>query len=135
MVRDQTKVDLPAVNKLVKHGGVSIRETWESFRDLKLEQWSTFQQDNDPKYTWTSSVVTVHPMCVILGVQEKMGVMNRGVVYSLWDYEPQRDDELGFTEGNCMTVLRREDDVEMEWWWARCADQEGYIPRNLLGVS
>lgn len=74
-------------------------------------------------------------VCVILGVQEKMGVMNRGVVYSLWDYEPQRNDELGFTEGDCMTVLRREDNVEMEWWWARCADQEGYIPRNLLGVS
>lgn len=64
-----------------------------------------------------------------------MGVMNRGVVYSLWDYEPKRDDELGFAEGDCITVLRREDDVETEWWWARCADQEGYIPRNLLGVS
>ncbi|XP_024858081.1 apoptosis-stimulating of p53 protein 2 isoform X3 [Kryptolebias marmoratus] len=70
----------------------------------------------------------------LYGVQEKMGVMNRGVVYSLWDYEPQRDDEVGFSEGDCMTVLRREDDVETEWWWARCADQEGYIPRNLLGL-
>ena len=69
------------------------------------------------------------------GVQEKMGVMNRGVVYALWDYEPQSDDELGFSEGDCMTVLRREDEVETEWWWARCGDREGYIPRNLLGVS
>uniref|UniRef100_A0AAQ5ZJ01 Tumor protein p53 binding protein, 2b n=1 Tax=Amphiprion ocellaris TaxID=80972 RepID=A0AAQ5ZJ01_AMPOC len=71
----------------------------------------------------------------LYGVQEKMGVMNRGVVYALWDYEPQSDDELGFTEGDCMTVLRREDEVETEWWWARCGDHEGYIPRNLLGVS
>ncbi|XP_074552144.1 apoptosis-stimulating of p53 protein 2-like [Halichoeres trimaculatus] len=70
----------------------------------------------------------------LYGVQEKMGVMNRGVVYALWDYEPQNEDELGFSEGDCMTVLRREDDVETEWWWARCADQEGYIPRNLLGL-
>lgn len=61
--------------------------------------------------------------------------MNRGVVYALWDYEPQSDDELGFSEGDCMTVLRRDGDVETEWWWARCGDQEGYIPRNLLGVS
>lgn len=73
--------------------------------------------------------------CVPAGVQEKMGVMNRGVVYALWDYEPQSDDELGFSEGDCMTVLRREDEVETEWWWARCGDREGYIPRNLLGVS
>lgn len=72
---------------------------------------------------------------VLAGVQEKMGVMNRGVVYALWDYEPQSDDELGFIEGDCMTVLRREDEVETEWWWARCGDREGYIPRNLLGVS
>lgn len=64
-----------------------------------------------------------------------MGVMNRGVVYALWDYEPQNDDELGFSEGDCLTVLSREDEVEEEWWWARCGDNEGYIPRNLLGVS
>lgn len=74
-------------------------------------------------------------VCVPAGIQVKMGVMNRGVVYALWDYEPQNDDELGFSEGDCMTVLRREDEVETEWWWARCGDHEGYIPRNLLGVS
>ncbi|KAM8878094.1 apoptosis-stimulating of p53 protein 2-like isoform 2-T2 [Spinachia spinachia] len=70
----------------------------------------------------------------LYGVQEKMGVMNRGVVYALWDYEPQRDDELGFSEGDCMTVLRRDDEAETEWWWARCGDGEGFIPRNLLGL-
>ncbi|XP_072239671.1 apoptosis-stimulating of p53 protein 2-like [Leuresthes tenuis] len=70
----------------------------------------------------------------LYGVQEKMGVMNRGVVYALWDYKPQNDDELGFSEGDCMTVLRRQDEVETEWWWARCGDHEGYIPRNLLGL-
>lgn len=70
----------------------------------------------------------------LYGVQEKMGVMNHGVVYALWDYEPQRDDELCFSEGDCMTVLRREDEVETEWWWAQCGDHEGYIPRNLLGL-
>lgn len=64
-----------------------------------------------------------------------MGVMNRGVVYALWDYQPQEDDELAFSQGDCLTVLRREDEVEKEWWWARCGDHEGYIPRNLLGVS
>uniref|UniRef100_A0A8C7SJX3 Ras-associating domain-containing protein n=1 Tax=Oncorhynchus mykiss TaxID=8022 RepID=A0A8C7SJX3_ONCMY len=60
----------------------------------------------------------------LYGVQETMGIMNRGVVYALWDYEAEDDDELAFQEGDCMT-----------WWWARCGDREGYIPRNLLGVS
>uniref|UniRef100_A0A8C1W105 Tumor protein p53 binding protein, 2b n=1 Tax=Cyprinus carpio TaxID=7962 RepID=A0A8C1W105_CYPCA len=70
----------------------------------------------------------------LYGVQEKMGIMNRGIVYALWDYDAESADELSFKEGDCLTVLRREDSEETEWWWARCADNEGYIPRNLLGL-
>ncbi|XP_030626429.1 apoptosis-stimulating of p53 protein 2a isoform X2 [Chanos chanos] len=70
----------------------------------------------------------------LYGVQEKMGIMNRGVVYALWDYEKENEDELDFKEGDCMTIIRREDEDEVEWWWARMGDTEGYIPRNLLGL-
>uniref|UniRef100_U3KBI4 Tumor protein p53 binding protein 2 n=1 Tax=Ficedula albicollis TaxID=59894 RepID=U3KBI4_FICAL len=67
----------------------------------------------------------------LYGVQEKMGIMNKGVIYGLWDYEAQNDDELSMKEGDCMTILRREDEEEIEWWWARLNDREGYVPRNL----
>ncbi|XP_062319343.1 apoptosis-stimulating of p53 protein 2a isoform X2 [Osmerus eperlanus] len=70
----------------------------------------------------------------LYGVQEKMGIMNRGVVYGLWDYGNENLDELAFREGDCMTIIRREDEDEVEWWWARAGDAEGYIPRNLLGL-
>ncbi|EQB78563.1 hypothetical protein CB1_001073046 [Camelus ferus] len=70
----------------------------------------------------------------LYGVQEKMGIMNKGVIYALWDYEPQNDDELPMKEGDCMTIVRREDEDEIEWWWARLNDREGYVPRNLLGT-
>ncbi|XP_029925738.1 apoptosis-stimulating of p53 protein 2a isoform X2 [Myripristis murdjan] len=70
----------------------------------------------------------------LYGVQEKMGIMNRGVVYGLWDYTSENPDELTFREGDCMTIVRREDEDEIEWWWARMGDTEGYIPRNLLGL-
>ncbi|XP_077960571.1 apoptosis-stimulating of p53 protein 2a isoform X2 [Gasterosteus aculeatus] len=70
----------------------------------------------------------------LYGVQEKMGIMNRGVVYGLWDYNGVNPDELVFREGDCMTIVRREDEDEIEWWWARMGDTEGYIPRNLLGL-
>uniref|UniRef100_A0A2K5WCN3 SH3 domain-containing protein n=1 Tax=Macaca fascicularis TaxID=9541 RepID=A0A2K5WCN3_MACFA len=69
----------------------------------------------------------------LYGVQEKMGIMNKGVIYALWDYEPQNDDELPMKEGDCMTIIHREDEDEIEWWWARLNDKEGYVPRNLLG--
>ncbi|XP_063295254.1 apoptosis-stimulating of p53 protein 1 isoform X3 [Pelobates fuscus] len=70
----------------------------------------------------------------LYGVQEKLGVMNKGLVYCLWDYEAQNPDELAFREGDAITILRRKDDVETEWWWARHSDKEGYVPKNLLGL-
>lgn len=70
----------------------------------------------------------------LYGVQEKLGVMNKGVVYALWDYEAQSADELSFQEGDAITVLRRKDDTETEWWWSKLNDKEGYVPRNLLGL-
>ncbi|XP_006879108.1 PREDICTED: apoptosis-stimulating of p53 protein 1 [Elephantulus edwardii] len=70
----------------------------------------------------------------LYGVQEKLGVMNKGVVYALWDYEAQNSDELSFREGDAITVLRRKDESETEWWWACLGDREGYVPKNLLGL-
>ncbi|CAL8256205.1 unnamed protein product [Lota lota] len=70
----------------------------------------------------------------LYGVQEKMGIMNRGVVYGLWDYAGESEDELAFQESESMTVVRREDEDEVEWWWARMGDTTGYVPRNLLGL-
>ncbi|XP_007886445.1 protein phosphatase 1, regulatory subunit 13Bb isoform X3 [Callorhinchus milii] len=70
----------------------------------------------------------------LYGVQEKMGVMNKGMVYALWDYEANNGDELSFHEGDALTILRRKDDHETDWWWARLNDKEGYVPRNLLGL-
>lgn len=70
----------------------------------------------------------------LYGVQEKLGVMNKGTVYALWNYEGQNQDELSFSEGDAITILRRQDDSETEWWWARLEDNEGYVPRNLLGL-
>ncbi|KAM4529085.1 protein phosphatase 1, regulatory subunit 13Bb isoform 2-T2 [Fundulus diaphanus] len=70
----------------------------------------------------------------LYGVQEKLGVMNKGTVYALWDYEAQSPDELSFKEGDAITILRRQDENETEWWWSRLEDKEGYVPRNLLGL-
>ncbi|XP_034755670.1 protein phosphatase 1, regulatory subunit 13Bb isoform X10 [Etheostoma cragini] len=70
----------------------------------------------------------------LYGVQEKLGVMNKGTVYALWDYKTHNQDELAFSEGDAITILRRQDDTETEWWWAQLEDNEGYVPRNLLGL-
>lgn len=71
----------------------------------------------------------------MLGVQEKLGILNNGAVYAVFDYDAHNSDELSFREGDRLVVLRKGDEWEREWWWARLSDKEGYIPRNLLGVS
>merc|ERR1712004_259119 len=70
----------------------------------------------------------------LCNIQEKLGVMNNGEVFAVYDYHAHRSDELDFNVGSRLAVLRRGDDCEMEWWWCGLSDQEGYIPRNLLGL-
>lgn len=81
----------------------------------------------------TDSNLTL-PLC--LGIQEKLGILHNGEVYAVFSYEAQNSDELSFHVNEPLIVLRKGDDAENEWWWARnAAGEEGYVPRNLLGVS
>ncbi|XP_019642443.1 PREDICTED: apoptosis-stimulating of p53 protein 2-like isoform X1 [Branchiostoma belcheri] len=72
----------------------------------------------------------------LYGIQEKMGIVNGGLVYALFDYEAEESDELSFREGEPLYILRKGDADEIEWWWARSQEgKEGYVARNLLGMS
>jgi hypothetical protein len=41
---------------------------------------------------------------------------------------------LTFKTGDKLTVTRKGDENEIEWWWSKYGDSEGYVPRNLLGL-
>lgn len=72
----------------------------------------------------------------ITGIQEKLGILNNGEVYAVFAYDSQQQDELSFDVNDRLTILRKGDDSEREWWWAKCElGREGYVPRNLLGVN
>lgn len=84
--------------------------------------------------TCSSTNYTYKP--IPAGVQEKLGIMNGGLVYAVFSYAAARADELSFSSGARLAVLRKGDDSEREWWWCRDARaREGYVPRNLLGVT
>lgn len=81
----------------------------------------------------------------LLYIQNNLGVINDGIVYALYDYEAQEEDELSFKTDEKLTVLRKDDSKEQEWWWAQkqvepsgdtkvVEYKEGYIPRNLVGL-
>lgn len=72
-----------------------------------------------------------HPEC-----KENVGRMSSGLVHALYDYTAENDDELNFHCGDTLTIVRRGDTTEKEWWWARHRNgQTGYVPCNLIGVS
>lgn len=70
----------------------------------------------------------------LYSIQEKLGILNSGEVYAVFSYDAQQLDELSFSVNDKLTVIRKGDESEREWWWAKdCNGCEGYIPRNLLG--
>lgn len=70
------------------------------------------------------------------GIQEKLGILHNGEVFAVFSYDAQQPDELKFSVNDKLTILRKGDEAEREWWWARDeAGLEGYVPRNLFGVS
>ncbi|XP_078389197.1 relA-associated inhibitor [Cetorhinus maximus] len=70
----------------------------------------------------------------LFSAEQQAGMMNNAVVYALWDYEAENSDELSFREGDTITILRRGDKEENNWWWASLFGREGYVPYNLLGL-
>ena len=69
-------------------------------------------------------------------LQENFGINNNGRVRALYSYSADEQDELSFECGEELTVLKRGDATEREWWWAEnMTGETGYIPRNLLGVG
>uniref|UniRef100_A0A182RAG8 SH3 domain-containing protein n=1 Tax=Anopheles funestus TaxID=62324 RepID=A0A182RAG8_ANOFN len=68
-------------------------------------------------------------------IQEKLGILNNGEVHAVFAYESQQPDELSFFVNDKLTIIRKGDEAEREWWWARNSlTTEGYVPRNLLGL-
>ncbi|KAI8128477.1 Apoptosis-stimulating of p53 protein 1 [Lucilia cuprina] len=68
-------------------------------------------------------------------IQEKLGILHNGEVYAVFSYEAQNSDELTFNVNDHLVILRKGDDAESEWWWAKNEqNEEGYVPRNLLGL-
>ncbi|XP_064490358.1 apoptosis-stimulating of p53 protein 1-like [Ornithodoros turicata] len=113
--------NLPMVKFLVEHGAC-IFATTLSDHETAAEKCEEDEEGFDGCSEYLYSI------------QEKLGILNGGVAYAVFSYEAHNPDELSFKEGDMVLVLRKGDDSERDWWWARMGDTEGYLPRNLLGL-
>ncbi|XP_052870163.1 apoptosis-stimulating of p53 protein 1 isoform X1 [Anopheles cruzii] len=72
----------------------------------------------------------------LYSIQEKLGILNNGEVFAVFSYESQQPDELSFCINDKLIIIRKGDETEREWWWARdITSKEGYVPKNLLGLQ
>lgn len=84
----------------------------------------------------SSSFFMTQLFFILAGIQEKLGILHNGEVFAVFSYDAQQQDELKFIVNDKLTILRKGDEAEREWWWARTENgHEGYVPRNLFGVS
>lgn len=113
--------NLPMVKYLVEHGAC-IFATTLSDHETAAEKC----EEDEDGFDGCSEY--------LYSIQEKLGIMNGGVVYAVYDYELQNPDELSFQDGDKIVVLKKGDELEREWWWSQLNNQEGYVPRNLLGL-
>jgi len=57
-------------------------------------------------------------------------------VYSVYNYEAENDDELSLSINQNLQVLRQDDEIGSDWWYARTVDnKEGYVAKSFLAVS
>lgn len=122
--------NLPLVKLLIENGAL-IYATTISDHSTPAMKWVQNEEGSEDCYQY------------LINAQNNLGVINGGVVYALYDYEAHRKDELSFKTNEELVVIRRDDSQEQEWWWARKPDQpsdgisevqEGYIPRNMIGL-
>ena len=50
--------------------------------------------------------------------KEKLGSVNKGCVYALFDYDAKNDDEISFTEGDLLSIQRKNENGDDRWWLA-----------------
>jgi apoptosis-stimulating of p53 protein 1 len=116
--------NLEMVRFLVEHGAC-IFATTLSDRETAAEKCEEEEEGYRGCYDY------------LCNIQDKLGVMNSGEVFAVYEYKAHHSDETDFAVGTRMIVVRRGDEYEREWWWCRIQEQsglEGYVPRNLLGL-
>lgn len=90
-----------------------------------------------------------YQMCFdyLMSVQSSLGTgeVNNGLVYALYDYEAQEEDELSFNCFDRMIVLNKNENEEQGdandgWWTCKLitndenVNKQGLVPKNYIGV-
>ena len=87
-------------------------------------------------YLYAHSLIIMPFLSIRAEIQDSFGASHGGWTFAAFDFSSDADDELSFTRGERLHILRREDEAETLWWWAENENgSAGYVPCNYLAVS
>jgi ankyrin repeat protein len=122
--------NLPMVKFLIEHGA-SVYATTLSDNETSIKKC---EEDEDG-----------YEACkeYLLNAQKNLGdkSFNNGIVYALYSYEAQNEDELTFKCSDKLIILEKHEneengDANDGWWTAKLVNEnkQGLVPNNFLGV-
>ena len=80
------------------------------------------------KYSSASATECLH---FLLKVQNEIGIINGGKVYSVYDYTAEHEDELTISTNEQLRVLKRSSHNDSVWWQAmNSLGKKGLVPGN-----
>lgn len=123
--------NLPMVKFLIQHGA-SVYATTVSDNETSIKKCEEDEEGFEQCYEY------------LLNAQKSLGEksFNNGVVYALYTYDAENEDELSFKAGDELVILdKHEDDFENGeehdgWWTAQLvnSNKQGLVPINYLGL-
>eukprot|EP00731_Ephydatia_muelleri_P026457 Em0018g557a len=119
---------LEVIKLLVQNGGALYLETWCGDTALQI----AMKECNDLHSQSSQDILQY-----LRGVYDSVGVVNKGLVYTLFARQAATSEELSFEEGELLKVLERGGGSRgNQWWLAECADgSEGRVPCTHLGIT
>lgn len=120
----------PMVKFLIEHGA-SIYASTVSDNETAIKKCEEDEDGFEACYEYLHNA------------QENLGDTgyNNALVYTLYEYEAQNEDELAFKSDEKLVILNKNDDEEKGddcdgWWTARSVinNEEGLVPNNFLGL-
>lgn len=122
--------NLPMVKFLIEHGA-SVYASTVSDNETAIKKCEEDEDGFEVCYEYLNNA------------QENLGnpAYNNALVYTLYSYEKQNEDELSFKTDEKLIIINKNDEEENDedcdgWWTAKSTidNKEGLVPNNYLGL-
>ena len=121
------------VRHLVLSGSSLFTPNDDGDTPLKLayDECETLHEVGGAFYDKYSTATATECLHFLLKVQNEIGIINGGKVFSAYEYRAEHLEELGFVRGEQLRVLKRSSQNDNIWWQAMNSQgKKGLVPGN-----